>query len=68
VTRIAWSRSRASASRLKGSHSGEHRLCREETRVLHAWIKVRGKLPGILFPSNRRRGIDRTTLAKLMLK
>src|ERR1035438_3223127 len=25
VTRIAWSRSRASASRLKGSHSGEHK-------------------------------------------
>jgi type 1 fimbriae regulatory protein FimB/type 1 fimbriae regulatory protein FimE len=59
---------RLSVTRLKGSHSGEHHLCREESRVLHAWLKVRGKLPGILFPSNRRQGIDRTTLAKLMMK
>src|ERR1035438_9212165 len=38
--------------RLKGSNSREHHLCREETRVLHAWLKVRGPWLGPLFPSN----------------
>jgi integrase len=57
---------RISVHRLKGSHSGDHHLCREESRVLHAWLKVRGALPGLLFPSNRRLPIDRTTLDKMM--
>jgi len=52
--------------RLKGSNSGEHHLCREESRVLHAWLKVRGPLPGPLFPSNRRTGIKRGMIHALV--
>jgi integrase len=52
--------------RLKGSNSGEHHLCREESRVMHAWLKVRGALPGPLFPSNRRSPIRRAMLDVLM--
>jgi integrase len=54
--------------RLKGSNSGEHHLCREESRVLHAWLKVRGPWLGALFPSNRRTGITRQMLDVLMKK
>lgn len=52
--------------RLKGSNSGEHHLCREESRVLHAWLKVRGGLPGPMFPSNRRSGIKRGMIHELV--
>jgi integrase/recombinase XerD len=52
--------------RLKGSHDGEHHLCREESRVLHAWLKVRGPWPGPLFPSNRRSGIKRIMIHYLV--
>ena len=53
---------------LKGSHDGEHHLCREESRVLHAWLKVRGLWPGPLFPSNRRSGIKRNMIDVLVKK
>ena len=59
---------RIAIHRLKGSNSGDHHCAREESRALHAWLKVRGSLPGPLFPSNRRTGIDRKTLDKLMKK
>jgi type 1 fimbriae regulatory protein FimB len=52
--------------RLKGSNSGEHHLVREESRVLHAWLKVRGSLPGPMFPSNRRTGIKRSMIDVLV--
>ena len=52
--------------RLKKSNSGEHHLCREEARVLHAWLKVRGPLPGPMFSSNRRTGIKRSVLDTMM--
>src|ERR1022692_2925644 len=52
--------------RLKGSNSGEHHLCREESRVLHAWLKVRGPWLGPLFPSNRRTGIKRSMIDVLV--
>jgi integrase len=52
--------------RLKGSNSGEHHLCREESRVLHAWLKHRGPWQGPLFPSNRRSGIKRGMIASLV--
>ena len=51
---------------LKGSHDGEHHLCREESRTLHAWLKVRGPWPGPLFPSNRRSGIKRGMIHELV--
>lgn len=54
--------------RLKGSNSGDHHLCREESRVLHAWLKCRGPWPGALFPSNRRTGISRRMLDVLVKK
>ena len=54
--------------RLKGSNSGEHHLCREESRVLHAWLKVRGPWLGPLFPSNRRTGIKRSMIDVLVKK
>ena len=52
--------------RLKGSNSGEHHLCREESRVLHAWLKLRGPWQGPMFPSNRRTGIKRIMIHYLV--
>lgn len=52
--------------RLKGSNSGEHHLCREESRALRAWLKSRGSAPGCLFPSRRRSPISRKMLDVLM--
>ena len=59
---------RIAVHRLKGSNSGDHHCCREESRTLHAWLKVRGSLPGPLFASNRRQGISRFMLDKLIKK
>ena len=52
--------------RLKGSHDGEYLVTANEARALSAWLKVRGPLPGPLFPSNRKTGIDRRMLDVLM--
>jgi integrase len=52
--------------RLKGSNSGEHHLCREESRALRAWLKIRGSIPGAIFLSNRRSPIRRSMLDVLM--
>jgi integrase len=54
--------------RLKGSNSGEHHMCREEARAFKAWLKVRGKDPGVIFQSNQRRPITRQMLDLLMKK
>lgn len=52
--------------RLKGSNSGEHHLCREETRTLRAWLKIRGTDPGPIFPSKKRGPISRKMLDVLI--
>jgi integrase len=52
--------------RLKGSNSGEHPLCREESRVLKAWLKLRGAAPGPIFPSRKKGPISRKMLDVLM--
>jgi integrase len=49
-------------NRLKGSNSGEHHLCREESRALHAWLKERGTAPGAIFTSRRGGPISRKML------
>jgi integrase len=54
--------------RLKGSNSGEHHLCREESKALRAWLKIRGSVPGAIFLSNRRTPIRRSMLDVLMKK
>ena len=54
--------------RLKGSNSGQHHLCREESRAFRAWLKVRGSFPGTIFLSKQKRPIDRTTLHLMMKK
>lgn len=52
--------------RLKGSRSGEYLLSDEELKTLRAWLKVRGREPGPLFPSRRSRPISRYQLDRLM--
>ena len=52
--------------RLKGSISGEYRLCDNELRALRAWLRLRGAAPGPLFLSRRGRGISQQMLDVLM--
>lgn len=52
--------------RLKGSRSAQYLLTDREARALNAWLKLRGKAPGALFPSNRGTAIDRRMLGVLM--
>ncbi len=52
--------------RLKGSRSGEYPLSPAENRALKAWMRVRGKNAGPLFPSRNGRGIGRDRLDELM--
>lgn len=59
-------RERIHIHRLKGSISGEYPLLRVESRALRAWIRERGRAPGPLFPSRRRRGISQQMLHVLM--
>ena len=54
--------------RLKGSRSGFHHLCREESRALRAWLKIRGTAPGPMFPSAERSPISRQMLDVLIKK
>jgi site-specific recombinase XerD len=59
---------RLNVHRLKGSNSGIHGLNREEQKVMHAWLKVRGKFPGKIFLSRNRQPIGRRMLDYLMKK
>lgn len=52
--------------RLKGSTSQDYRLTREEEKALAAWLRIRGKVPGVLFPGYKRKGIGRRMLDWLM--
>ena len=55
--------------REKGSESKEYRLVTHEATPLRAWIKLRGRGPGPLFPSRQKRagglGIHRNQLFRL---
>jgi integrase len=57
---------RISVERLKGSHGGEYLLTDREQTALRAWLRVRGKESGALFPSRHRRPISRRRLDELM--
>ena len=52
--------------RLKGSNSGEYRLCALEQAALRAWLRERGTHPGPLFSSRNHRAISRRRLDELM--
>lgn len=54
--------------RLKGSLASNCELSPDELKHLRAWLRDRGPAPGPLFPSNRKRGISRFQLHKLMRK
>jgi integrase len=53
-------------TRLKGSLSGEFRLCDREVKSIRAWLKIRGAAPGPLFPSQRGNGISQQMLDVLI--
>lgn len=54
-------------TRGKGSKSREYSLLPEELRVLRAWLKERGSVPGPMFPSRQgRKGISPQRLDQLM--
>jgi type 1 fimbriae regulatory protein FimB len=52
--------------RLKGSISQDYRLTQDEEKALRAWLRVRGKVPGLLFPGYKRKGIGRRMLDVLI--
>lgn len=52
--------------RLKGSNSQDYRLVPEEEKALKAWLRVRGRSPGLLFTGYLRRGIGRRQMDRLM--
>jgi site-specific recombinase XerC len=54
--------------RLKGSHSGEHHLNREETDALRVWLLERGTGPGPIFISREGTPISRKMLDVLVKK
>jgi integrase len=52
--------------RLKGSRSDWHRLTAIEHKVLRAWLRDRGSMPGPLFLSRKRDGnLSRSTIFRL---
>jgi integrase len=52
--------------RLKGSLSQEYLLTPKEEKALRAWLRVRGKVPGLLFAGYKRKGLGRRMLDVLM--
>jgi len=52
--------------RRKGSESGEYPLSPAEQKALKAWLRIRGKAPGPLFPSRNGSGISGVMLDLLM--
>ncbi len=52
--------------RLKGSLASNAESPRDCVRALNAWLAERGRDPGVLFPSNRGKGISRQQLHGLM--
>jgi integrase len=57
---------RLTIRRLKGSRGGEYHLTVAERTALEAWLRKRGRAPGPLFVSRKRRGISRSRLHRLM--
>jgi integrase len=54
--------------RLKDSFSKIFDLTKGEEKELRAWLRIRGRQPGPLFPSRQNGPISRTVLHKLMRK
>jgi type 1 fimbriae regulatory protein FimB len=54
--------------RLKGSISGETAVVPECARLIRAWLRQRGRGPGVLFPSRQRGAISRYRVFRLMQK
>ena len=59
---------RLQVHRLKGSYSLDYQIKPVEVKALRAWLRVRGKAPGPLFPSRlkRKKGITRWPIFRLM--
>jgi len=62
------SQKRLFVRRLKGSIAAEFLLSDLEVKLLRAWMKERGDHAGVIFPSNRRKGISRQQIFVLMRK
>jgi integrase len=52
--------------RLKGSISQDYRVTLDEEKAIRTWLRVRGKVPGLLFEGYKSRGIGRRQLDRLM--
>jgi integrase len=52
--------------RHKDSYSNIYDLSKAEEKELRAWLRIRGKQPGPLFPSRHHRPIHRSTLHLMM--
>ena len=57
---------RLKVTRLKGSISGETAVIPECAKLIRAWIRRRGRSPGVLFPSRQRTALSRHRLFRLM--
>jgi len=54
--------------RLKGSRHTEYELTAVEQQAMGAWLRVRGRAAGPLFPSRNHRAISRKRIFELMRK